>query len=146
MRKGPARIAWLGVLVAIGGCAARSPQLMVGPLTSGLDAFLASHPMAPEQNIRIDEVARTPGASYHVAQIRGTETPHRHVAHDLTALLVRGQGAITIAGERRAVAAGDVSIVLRGTAHFFTNTDRDPSVTLVMFTPPLDGRDNEPVN
>ena len=117
---------------------------MVGSLASGLDPFLASHPIAADQNIRIDEVARTPGASYHVAQVRGAETPHRHVAHDLTALVLRGRGMITIDGARRSVGPGDVSVVARGAPHFFVNTDRGVSVTLVMFTPPLDGRDNEP--
>ncbi len=135
----------LGLLLATMGCATRSPQLLVGSLASGLDPFLASHPMAPGQNIRADEVARTPGASYHVVQVRGAEAPHRHVAHDLTALVLRGGGAITIDGVRHTVSAGDVSVVPRGTVHWFVNAGRDPSVTFVTFTPPLDGPDSEPV-
>jgi quercetin dioxygenase-like cupin family protein len=135
----------LGLLLATAGCATRSPQLLVGPLASGLDPFLASHPLAPGQSIRADEVARTPGSSFHVVQVRGGETPHRHVAHDLTALVLRGGGAITIDGVRHTVSAGDVSVVSRGTAHWFVNGGRDPSVTFVTFTPPLDAPDSEPV-
>lgn len=138
------RSALLGLLLATAGCTTRSPQLLVGPLASGLAPFLESHPLAPGQNIRADEVARTPGASYHVVQVRGAETPHRHVAHDLTALVVSGEGAITIGAEGHAVAAGDLSVVPRGTVHWFANTGRHPSVTFVTFTPPLDGPDSEP--
>ena len=118
---------------------------MIGPLASGLAPFLAAHPMAPGQSIRADEVGRTPGASYHVVQVRGAETPHRHVAHDVAALVLCGQGAMTVGGERRSIAAGDVTVIPRGTPHFFANTGRDVSVALVTFTPPLDAPDTEPV-
>jgi quercetin dioxygenase-like cupin family protein len=139
-----ARTAWLAALLAIGGCTARSAHIEVGSLAAGLDPFLAAHPLASAQNIRADEVERTSGASYHVVQIRGGETPHRHGTHDLTALVLRGEGAMTLGSDRLAVAAGDVVVVPRGTVHWFTNTGRGVSVALVTFTPPLDAPDTEP--
>jgi hypothetical protein len=39
----------------------------------GIDAFLAAHPLADGQALRADEIARTPGASYHLVQVRGAE-------------------------------------------------------------------------
>jgi hypothetical protein len=48
----------------------------------GIDAFLAAYPLADGQALRADEIARTPGASYHLVQVRGAESPHRHHGRD----------------------------------------------------------------
>jgi quercetin dioxygenase-like cupin family protein len=124
-------------------CAKRAPRL---PYAGPLDDFLAAHPLSDGQNIRVDEIGRTASASYHVAQVRGAESPHRHVAHDLTVIVLRGHGTLTRDSERVAVVAGDATVVARGTPHWFANGARAPAVSLVVFAPPLDAPDTVPVD
>ena len=83
------------------GCAGPRPATIVGAGPEGLDAFLAAHPLAAGQPLRADEIARAPGASYHLAQMRGGESPHRHRAHDLAVFVLRGEGMLTLDGTVR---------------------------------------------
>lgn len=132
------------VLVA---CGARAPRVDLEPLAGGLDAFLAAHPVPASQAIRADEVGRTPGASYHVVQACGAERPHRHASHDLTALVLRGRGALVREdGTRFTMAPGDAAVVARGRVHWFASAAGRCAVALVAFTPPLDAPDTEPVD
>jgi len=55
------------VVVTVVGCACRAPRV---PFVDDVDAFLATHPLAAGENIRIDEIGRTPGASFHLVQVR----------------------------------------------------------------------------
>jgi quercetin dioxygenase-like cupin family protein len=135
------RIVLLAML--LGGCAARAPRL---PYAGSLDGFLASHPLADGQNIRADEIGRTASGSYHVVQVRGAETPHRHVAHDLTVFVLRGRGTMSRGLERVALVAGDAAVVSRGEPHWFANGARDAAVALVVFVPPLDAPDTVPAD
>jgi quercetin dioxygenase-like cupin family protein len=128
----------------LGACAPRTPRVVAGPLVDGLDAFLAAHPVADGQAVRIDEVARTATASHHLVQIHGSETPHRHVAHELTAVLLRGRGTLTLDGRTYELRAGDVSVVPRGHVHWFARRGREPAITFVTFSPPLDAPDTVP--
>jgi quercetin dioxygenase-like cupin family protein len=133
----------LAVVLAglLAGCAARAPRVSFGALAEGLDAFLAAHPLAAEQGIRADEVGRTASASYHLVQVRGSESPHRHVAHDLTVFVLRGRGTLTLEEVRHALAAGDAAVVPRGAVHWFANGGHEPALALVVFAPPLDAPD-----
>ena len=131
----------LAVLVA--GCGARAPRL---PWVGGLDAFLAAHPLASGQNIRADEIGRTATASYHVVQVRGSETAHRHVTHDLTVFVLRGRGTLVRRSDHVALAAGDAAVVPHGEPHRFANGGRGGAVALVVFAPPLDAPDSEPAD
>jgi len=137
------RHALLLFLTLCAACAPRTPRL---PFAGPLDEFLAAHPLADGQNIRVDEIGRTASASYHVAQVRGAESPHRHVAHDLTVVMLRGHGTLTRDAERVAVVAGDASVIARGTPHWFANGARTPAVSFVIFAPPLDAPDTVPVD
>jgi quercetin dioxygenase-like cupin family protein len=128
------------------GCAARAPRITLAPLAGGLDAFLAAHLPAEGQSIRIDEVGRTAGASYHLVQVRGSEAPHRHLAHDLTILVLRGGGTLTLAGRATDLRAGDAAVVPRGEVHWFARRGHAPAVSLVAFTPPLDAPDTVPAD
>ena len=83
-------------------------------------------------------------ASYHLVQVRGSESPHYHVAHDLTVLVLRGQGTLTLGEVRRALAAGDAAVIPRGAVHWYANGGRAPALALVVFTPPLDAPDTVP--
>ena len=132
-------------LVLLAACTRRTPRTAVGALAPGLDGFVAAHPLASGQAIRIDEVGRTAGASFHLVQARGSETPHRHAAHDLTVVVLRGQGTLTLEGARLVLAAGDVVVVPRGAAHWFANEGRPDALALVAIAPPLDAPDVVPV-
>jgi mannose-6-phosphate isomerase-like protein (cupin superfamily) len=134
----------LATALAIGACARREPVIHIGSLVSGVDAFLRAHPLSPGQYLRADEMSRTATASYHLVQVRGRAQPHRHATHDLTVVVLRGHGVLTVDGTQRALAPADAAIVPRGTVHWFANTGRDASVALVMFTPPLDAPDVVP--
>ena len=127
-------------------CTRRSPRIAVGVLDAGLGAFLDVHPLSSGQPVRVDEVARTASASYHLVQARSSERPHRHVTHDLTVVVLRGSGILRMGALRRRLAAGDTALVPRDTVHWFASDGADPAVALVIFTPPLDGPDNVPVD
>ena len=98
-------------MLALGACARRARRIDLPPLAGGVEAFVAAHPLAPAQNIRADEVGRTASASYHLVQVRGGESPHRHVAHDLTVVMLDGGGSLA-RGERRVdLAPGEVAVI-----------------------------------
>jgi len=131
-------------LIGLAACTAGpAPRVTVGALGAGLDAFLAAHPHG-ETPIRVDEVARTPGGSYHVVQASGSETPHRHATHDLTVVVLRGRGRLTLGDRTIPMAAGDAVLVPRNVVHWFAPAGRPDAVALVLFTPPLDAPDTVP--
>ncbi|HYY05510.1 MAG TPA: cupin domain-containing protein [Candidatus Limnocylindria bacterium] len=134
----------LVLALALAACAPRPPRVAVGELAAGLEDFLAAHPLAADQDIRADEVSRTASASYHLVQVRGSERPHRHAAHDLTVFVLRGRGTLALGEVRRALAAGDAAVIPRGAVHWFANGGRAPALALVVFTPPLDAPDTVP--
>ena len=138
----------LGVTVVAlaAACTTRTPRVPFGALDGGVDAFLAAHPLAAQQAIRADEVGRTTTASYHVVQVRGAESPHRHATHDLTVLVLRGAGTLTRDSGGVALRAGDAAVVPRGAMHWFANGGGEAAVALVVFTPPLDAPDSVPVD
>jgi quercetin dioxygenase-like cupin family protein len=140
----PTKVVLLGMLLA--GCTARAPRVAVDALDAGLAPFLAAHPLAAGQNIRADEVSRSAGASYHLVQVRGGESPHRHMTHDLTVFVLRGEGTLNLETRRVALAAGDAAVVPHGTVHWFVNHARDAALAFVVFTPPLDAPDSVPVD
>jgi quercetin dioxygenase-like cupin family protein len=110
------------------------------------EEFLAAHPLAAEQAVRVDEVTRTATASYHLVQVRGRESPHRHHLHDLTVHMLRGRGTLTLGGSRIPLAAGDVAVIPRDAVHWFANEGRASAITLVAFSPPLDRPDSVPAD
>ncbi len=137
----PWKLFSLVLALGLAACAPRPPRVAVGALAAGLDEFVAAHPLAGGQEIRADEVGRTPSASYHLVQVRGSESPHRHIAHDLTVFVLHGQGTLTLGEVCRALAAGDAAVIPRGAVHWFANGGRAPALALVVFTPPLDAPD-----
>jgi quercetin dioxygenase-like cupin family protein len=137
-------------LTGIVACGARAPEraprLGVGGLATGLEEFLAAHPRPPGEAIRVDLVERAAGASYHVVQVRGSERPHRHVAHDLTVIVLRGAGTLVLGARRLPQAAGDVTLIPAGTVHWFASSGENDAVALAIFTPPLDAPDSVPAD
>ncbi len=126
------------------GCAPHVPRVAVGPLGNGLGAFLTAHPLAAGQDIRVDEVARTAEASYHLVQVRSAEHAHRHLQHNLTVSVLRGDGVLRLERDVVALSAGDAALIPAGAVHWFRNTATAPAVALVIFTPPLVQPDSVP--
>jgi quercetin dioxygenase-like cupin family protein len=127
-------------------CAPRVTRISVPGGVMDLDGFLAAHPLPEGTPIRVEQVGRTEGASYHVVQVLGAERPHRHVTHDLTVLVLRGRGVLNRDGGTTPLAAGDAAVVPRGEAHWFASQGAFPAVALVVFAPPLDAPDAVPVD
>jgi len=144
-RRGRVNGVPMAALLALVACArARTPALP-GALPHGLEGFLGAHPLAAGQPLRADEVARSDAASWHVVQVATAERPHRHRVHDLTVVVLRGEGILTLDGARISLRTGDAAVVRRDRPHWFQRRGGRPAVALVVFTPPLDAPDSVPV-
>jgi mannose-6-phosphate isomerase-like protein (cupin superfamily) len=93
--------------------------------------------------LRIADAGRSDTLSNHIVVVRSRELPHRHVLHDSTVILLEGRGTMVIGKERKRVRPGAVFFIPRGTVHHFANGAKSPSVALVVFSPPFDGKDRE---
>ena len=111
-----------------------------------LEKIIAENPLAPGENIKVITLGQGPAASHHVVQIRDREIPHLHKTHDATVVMLKGQGYLMLEQRRIDLAVGDVVYIPRGAAHYFTNTDREPTVAFATYTPAFDGKDIVPVN
>lgn len=132
------------VLAALAACARPPAPAIWGAVPEGLDGFLRAHPLATGEPLRADEVARGDAASWHVVQVATAERPHRHRAHDLTVVVLRGEGILTLDGQRIPLRAGDAAVVRRHRPHWFERRGARPAVALVVFTPALDAPDSVP--
>ena len=127
-------------MLLLAGCGGRV-RVLVDGAPIDVAELVRRFPLGPTETLRADPIGRTEGASLHLVQIRGAETPHRHLAHDLVVTLVRGEGTLTLAGTRQPLAAGDVAVVPRGTSHWFERSGCQPAVAVATFVPPLDAPD-----
>jgi len=91
--------------------------------------------------VGIVDLGHTAWVSEHIAVVREGEVPHYHRFHDLTVVVLRGEGVMDIEGKRFAMKAGDVVHINRGVRHYFRNSSKDPAASFVVFSPPFDGRD-----
>ncbi|GBC99518.1 hypothetical protein HRbin17_02043 [bacterium HR17] len=98
------------------------------------------------QGIARSLLGQTEHATLMAVAVRTQELPHRHAKSDLLVIVLRGQGKMTVGDRTETVRVGDIVFVPKGVPHFFTNTDRAPSVALVLFTPPFQPGDTVPVN
>lgn len=144
MRSAP--LSWLVVLGSLIGCAAARSSLpdfrAEQAPTANLAWWLAEHPLADDQNIRIDELDRTPWSSLHVVQIRGSEPLHMHHEHDLEIMLERGRGTLQLGAQRLSLQPGRWVRIPRGTPHAFANESPQPAIGVAVFRPPYDGFDS----
>ncbi len=132
--------------VLLAGCSAtavRDDPLFTMRYEKGVEAFdldsLVSR--AGSGPVSVIDLGRTAWVSHHVALVREGEVPHYHRFHDLTVVVLRGEGIIDIEGKRFTLKRGDVSYVQRGVRHYFRNTGKDLAAAFVTFSPPFDGRD-----
>jgi len=141
---------WLGLVVAVVlvGCSTAATAPHPDPLLAmrydkgveayDLDSLVARAAPGP---VAVVDLGRTAWVSHHVAIVREGEQPHYHRFHDLTVVVLRGEGIMDIEGRRVALKAGDVAYVQRGVRHYFRNTGKDLAAAFVTFSPPFDGRD-----
>ncbi len=104
-------------------------------------ATLIDDPLDEYEYVRIREIGRDDHASHHLITVRIGGVPHRHDHHDLTAVLVRGFGHMTLGDEEREVGTGSIIYIPRGVPHVFSNAADEPAVAYFVFTPPYDGKD-----
>ncbi len=112
---------------------------------SHINQILAENPLPPGRNIKVVTLGKGEGTSHHVVQIRDREAPHVHKKHDLTVVVLKGEGYLMLGKKRINLTRGDVLFIPRGNVHYFVNTYYKPSVALAAFSPPFDGKDTIPV-
>ena len=110
-----------------------------------MDQWIRDHPMPPDMEISIHDVARGETSSSHIVQIRKAEGLHLHEHHDLIVVLQKGHGRLRVGSREMRVAPGSVFSIPRGVPHSFVNESVEPAVAFVVFTPPFDGQDTIPL-
>jgi len=140
-----------GIVVALFcviGCAPAvpPPHVLLADVDRDVDELVRAYPLEAGADFRKDQIGGTPGSTVFLVQVRGGESPHRHVTHDLAVTLLRGHGVLHIAGVELPMRAGDVAVIPRGVAHWYTNAGKRPSITLAVYTPALDAPDSVPVD
>lgn len=113
--------------------------------TVALHALAGSESLAPGEDFRIVELGRDAHTSHHLVWIRDREVPHRHDRHDLVVVMLRGHGFMRLGHEERAVGAGSVLYVPRGTVHAFRNAAGEPAAAYAVYAPAFDGTDRVPL-
>ena len=136
--------------VALAGCATSQTQWVTFPIDKGgkgvsLDAWLQEHPLKADQAISIEELSRGESASAHIVQIRKQEPLHLHESHDVTAILLKGNGVLWIGDRKLELKPGSIVTIPRGVPHSFTNQSQQPAVAYAVFNPAFDGKDFVPV-
>lgn len=91
--------------------------------------------------VGIVDLGHTAWVSEHIAVVREGEQPHYHRFHDLTVVVLRGEGVMDVEGKRFVMKPGDVVHINRGVRHYFRRTSKEEPASFVVFSPPFDGRD-----
>lgn len=98
---------------------------------------LRSARIASDQALRIDRLTENEHFSAHLLQIRTRRARHIHANHDVTLMVHRGHGLVTVERLKHIVGPGDVFHIPRGTPHGCSNTGSARLVFIAVFTPPL---------
>lgn len=135
--------------LALGGCATQTEWITFPGGTGGkgvsLEVWLRQHPLKPGEEVGLVELSRGETASSHIVQIRRREGLHTHEQHDAIAILLKGQGILTIGEQRLELRPGSIVAIPRGVPHSFVNKAAEPAAAYVLFTPAFDGKDRVPV-
>jgi len=133
--------------VFLAGCAATDTRIVgayPGPLAlQDWSAIANTNRPGRGEILKVVDLGRSEALSNHLAIVQSRELPHRHNRHDATVTLLRGHGTMTIGRETRHVREGAVIFIPRGVVHHYTNESDPPTVALVVYAPPFDGRDRE---
>jgi len=142
---------WMALALAAGvfmsGCAS-SDTRMVGQYpgaTALQDWRTIANTNLPGRGeiLKVVDLGRSDALSNHLAIVQSRELPHRHNRHDSTVTLLRGHGTMSVGRETRHVREGAVIFIPRGVVHHFSNESDPPTVAIVVYAPPFDGRDRE---
>ncbi len=138
------------LMLALAGCATAAAggqtQWMTFPSGKGdkgvtLEAWLQEHPLKTDQGMSIEEISRGETASAAIVQIRKVQPLHMHAEHDLTAIVLKGEGLLRVGDRNLELRPGSIVTIPRGTAHSFTNKSQETAVAYAMFNPAFDGKD-----
>jgi quercetin dioxygenase-like cupin family protein len=143
------RVLALAGLITVSGCASphataiHSPTHRVDPAM--ISAMVKATPVGDDEARRAATLVVGADFSMHLLQFRTGEDRHIHRTHDLTFVVHRGEGRLTVDDRACTVQPGDVIHIPRGTPHSCTNRGSEPLVAVLIFTPPYDLKDSIPV-
>lgn len=114
------------------------------PYLAKVKPALDKNPLPADQPYSVVEIERTPVRSVHVAQVRGKIPDQTHIHHVETVCLLRGGGWITqgwLWGRETPrvpyeVHPGQRLVFRPGQIHGYTSTSAEPTVALIIFSPP----------
>lgn len=143
-----ARVVLLAALACCAGCAgSATPREILAARSETTDPaviarLLAARPINADEPFLPLTLTTSREFSAHVLQFNSGEARHVHRVHDLTIIVHRGTGEVVIDDRPRSARPGDVFHVPRGVPHSVENRGHEPLVTINIFTPPFDGKDN----
>lgn len=88
---------------------------------------------------------RSPEASFHLLRVKEAHPARVHERSDLVLVSVAGALALEVDGEDLTLRPGDVLEVPRQTPYSLRNQATEASTAYLVFTPPLDARDDRPL-
>jgi len=138
---------WIPLLFLLAACTA-SPRAMLYQVNymgridqKSLDRTVWENSIAKEQAVASTTLLSGDLASYHLVQIRGKESLHKHDFHDLAVFMQSGTGKIYMGKDSVKVSAGSMIFIPHGMTHQFVNIGPSPAVAIVVFSPPFNGKD-----
>lgn len=136
-------ILWLTITIIPEGYAQVGPPVPedTSAFRGNVYALLQQKPLPYEEQIYTLPLLSSSSASATLIQIREGVKKHYHAEHDEIVYVIRGKGVMTVGGETKAIQAGDVVLMKRGSVHEVTNKTAEPLVALSVISPPFDGRD-----
>ena len=93
------------------------------------------------ENIEVVKLNETDHITQLLVFIKTAEVPHYHAYHDLTFIVVEGEGELYLDGRKEVLKRGDVAFIPKGKVHYYTNRG-EISVLLAVFSPAYDGSDS----
>jgi mannose-6-phosphate isomerase-like protein (cupin superfamily) len=133
--------------LAAAGCGARAPLLVwegTGPPGARSADAAAAELATVAPGVAAGAWGASADATFQLLRAGVAEEPHVHDHHDLTVVLLRGRGAVIVAGRRYDLQAGDVLHVGRGRVHHFHPAGGEAALALAIYTPRLEGPDRRP--
>ncbi len=103
--------------------------------------IVKENPIGENENIKVTPLFKNQDSSHFIIQIRDREKPHIHETHDLTVIVKKGKGILHLGKDELPMKRSDIAFIPKGVSHYFVNTDSEPSVAYVIFTPFYDGKD-----
>ena len=136
------RLAIIVIAIVVGGCAGHSPTLVWegggAPRATRVETAVSTlRSVAP--GVRSGVWGDSPDATFQLLDAQVAESPHVHERHDLTVVLIAGEGRLVVEDREYVLREGDVVHVERGRVHHFH--PKKSVLGLVIFSPRLEGID-----